>query len=940
VEPPTLRIALLGELSLSVGERALPPLESGRAESLLAYLLLHRRAPQPRARIAGLLWPDSNEAQARTNLRHVLHTLRRALPQAERGLEVTTRSLWWRGAVELDVAAFEDALARGALGEAVGLYAGDLLEGNYDPWLVPERERLKALYVDALARLATSLEGPRAIAYAERLLRADPLREETCRLLMRLHDARGDAARAVRVYHACAAALGRELGVEPSPATRAAYESLLPGVDRAPEASGQAVLIGRADERARLTRLWRAAEDGHPRLVLVTGEPGIGKSRLVEELRSWCAHRGAATAEARSYQAEGTLAYGPVAAWLRSEALAPRRVRLDSGRLRELSRILPEIPGTPQPLPADEQRERLFDAIARAILGAAAPVLLVADDLHWAGEQTLQFLHYLLRIESRARLLVAATARADDGDRLQSLVTGLRALDRIEEIELDRLTRAETAVLAERFTGRALADAEAERLFGETEGNPLFVVETLRAGAASPRVQSVIEARLARLSAAARDIATLAAAIGREFTADVLGRATGLSDDALVVPLDELWRRRIVRDRAPDGYDFTHDRIREVAYRSLGPAERRRAHLRIARALADGAADAAIVAAQFDRAGAADEAVTWYQRAAEDALRMHAETDAVRVLRRALELVRDPERELALTTALVAPLAMLEGFASDSLARAQRRALELAGEPEPPLLRSLALTRLASGDFDGARRYGEELRMRAERDGDDVLVVESHYALGVAAFWSGELAAAKRHFEAAVTGFRPEHRVTHLARYGLDPQAVCMSRLGNTLLFLGHSGDARAARDRALELAEGIGHPTTLGTVLVFAALLALDLGDDDDLRRHTRALADWCTKHESPAVEYMAEACRGYVDILDGDPRGLASVKRAEVLSRAAPAPGSHAVAVHVLRAACAAAGDATAARAAAQIPLDIRLWDEERSWNAAAATIAGHDR
>jgi DNA-binding SARP family transcriptional activator len=940
VEPPTLCVALLGELSLSVGDRALPSVQSGRAESLLAYLLLHRGAPQPRARIAGLLWPESSEAQARTNLRHVLHTLRRALPQVEEGLEVTTRTLWWRGAVELDVAAFEDALARGALDDAVALYAGDLLEGNYDAWVVPERDRLKALYVDALGRLATIVEGPRAIAYAEQLLRADPLREEACRLLMRLHDANGHPTRAVRVYHACAAALERELGVEPSPATRAAYEALLPREDRAPEASGQAVLIGRADERARLTRLWRAAEDGHPRLVLVTGEPGIGKSRLVEELRSWCAHHGAATAEARSYEAEGALAYGPVAAWLRSDALAPRRVRLDPGRLRELSRVVPEVPGTPQPLPADEQRQRLFDAIARALLAAAAPVLLVADDLHWADEQTLQFLHYLLRSEPHARLLVAATARAEDADRLYKLVTGLRALERIEEIELDRLTRAETAVLAERFTGRALADAEAERLFSETEGNPLFVVETLRAGAASPRVQSVIEARLARLSAAARDIATVAAAIGREFTAGVLGRATGLSDDALVGPLDELWRRRIVRDRAPDGYDFTHDRIREVAYRSLGPAERRRAHLRIARALADGAADAAIVAAQFDRAGAADEAVMWYERAAEDALRMHADADAVRVLRRALELVRDPERELALTTALVAPLAMLEGFASEGLARAQRRALELAGEPEPPLLRSLALTRLAAGDFDGARRYGEQLRMRAERDGDDVLRVESHYALGVAAFWSCELAVAKRHFEAAIAGFRPEHRLTHLARYGLDPQAVCMSRLGNTLLFLGHPDDARAARDRALALAEEIGHPTTLGTVLVFAALLALDIRDDDDLRRYTRALADWCTKHESPAVEYMAEACRGYVDALDGDPRGLERVKRAEVMSRAAPAPGSHAVAVHVLRAACAAAGDAAAARVAAQIPVDIRLWPEERSWNAAAATIAGHDR
>jgi tetratricopeptide (TPR) repeat protein len=283
---------------------------------------------------------------------------------------------------------------------------------------------------------------------------------------------------------------------------------------------------------------------------------------------------------------------------------------------------------------------------------------------------------------------------------------------------------------------------------------------------------------------------------------------------------------------------------------------------------------------------------------------------------------------------------MLEGFASEGLERAQRRALELASEPEPPLLRSLALTRLSAGDFDGARRYGELLRARAERDGDDVLRVESHYALGVAAFWSCELAAAKRHFETAITGFRPEHRAIHVARYGLDPQAVCMSRLGNTLLFLGHPDEARDARDRALALAEEIGHPTTYGTVLVFAALLALDLGDEDALHRHTRALIDWCTKHESPAVEYMAEACRGYVEILDGDKRGLERVKRAEVLSRAAPAPGSHAVAVPVLRAACAAAGDAAAARAAAQIPVDIRLWVEERSWNAAAASIAGHDR
>jgi DNA-binding SARP family transcriptional activator len=927
-------------LSVSVGDAALPPLESGRAESLLAYLLLHRGAPQSRARMAGLLWPDSNEAQARTNLRHVLHTLKHSLPEAERCLEATARTLRWCGPVDLDVDRFEDALARGALEQAVDAYTGDLLEGSYDEWIVPERQRLTGLYLGALERLATTLDSAQAVDYAERLLRVDPLREETCRLLMRLHDANGRTARALRVYHACAAALDRELGVEPSAATRAAYEALLPGSDRAADRRGQAVLIGRTDERARLSRMWRAAEDGRPRLLLITGESGIGKSRLAEELRSWCSDRGAATAEARSYEAEGALAYGPVVSWLRSEALAPRRVRLAPGRLLELSRVLPEIPGSPPPLPADEQRHRLFDAMARAILAGSAPVLLVADDLHWADEQTLQFLHYLLRTERQARLLVAATARSEDADRLTPLVSSLRGLDRIEEVELGRLSRAETGVLAERFAGRALDEEQLERLFRETDGNPLFVVETLRAGAASPRVQAAIEARLGRLSGAARDVASLAAAVGREFTADLLASASDLGDEALVVALDELWRRRIVQDHAREGYDFTHDRIREVAYEALGPARRRQAHRRIAQALAAASADAALVAAQFDRAGATDDAVTWYERAAEDALRMHADADAVRVLRRALELVRDPERELALTTALIAPLAMLEGFASEELARRQRRALELAGEAQPPLLRSLAITRLSLADFDGARRYGEQLAARAERDSDDVLRVESDYVLGVAGFWHGDLDVARSHLQAAVAGFRPEHRLTHLARYGLDPEAVCMSRLANTLVFLGRRDEARRTRDRALTLAEEIGHPTTQGTVLVFAALLAIDLGDTDDLRRYASALTEWCDRHESPAIAYMAEACGGYVDILDGDPHGLERVRRAEAMSRSAPAPGSHAVAVRVLRAACEAAGDADAAREAARIPVDVPLWREERSWNAAAASIAGHDR
>ncbi|HET8754508.1 MAG TPA: BTAD domain-containing putative transcriptional regulator, partial [Solirubrobacteraceae bacterium] len=241
MEPPALRVALLGELSLHLGATPLAPLESARAESLLAYLLLHRDAAQPRARIAGLLWPDSSEAQARTNLRHVLHTLRHALPEAERCLEVTARTLRWTGPVELDVAAFEGALALGDGEAAVAVYAGDLLEGSDDAWVRDERERLKGLYLAALEQLATA-GGPGAVDYAERLVRADPLREQSYRVLMRLHDARGEPIGALRAYHACAATLERDLGVAPSAATRAAYEALM----RAPAAAADSDGAGHA----------------------------------------------------------------------------------------------------------------------------------------------------------------------------------------------------------------------------------------------------------------------------------------------------------------------------------------------------------------------------------------------------------------------------------------------------------------------------------------------------------------------------------------------------------------------------------------------------------------------------------------------------------------------------------------------------------------------
>jgi predicted ATPase len=464
--------------------------------------------------------------------------------------------------------------------------------------------------------------------------------------------------------------------------------------------------------------------------------------------------------------------------WLRAEPLQPGLRQLDRPRLTELARLLPELLSEvcdlarPEPLPESDLRQRLLDAAVRAILAARAPLLLLADDLPFWDRESLQLLHYLLRVEPEAPLLVAATVRSDAIDRehpLDDLRPGVQAWGSFTEIDLGRLSREETTILAERTVGHPLAASDADALYRETEGSPLFVVEALRAGWESrpagrgwmsPKVQAVIEPRLAQLSEPARDLVGVTATIGRTFTTDVLAWAGEADEEALVRGLDELWRRRVVREQGADAYDFSHDKIREVAYLGLSPARRRRLHLRVARTLErvhahDPGAVSGQIAGRYELAGVAGEAVTRYRRAAEEAQRLHAGVEAIRLLDRALDLLRAlpttpgrDARELGILTAFPGPLAGIEAYASGRVTQIQRRALDLTRklgiEPAPPLLRSFARASLSRGDV--------------------VLRVEAAYVRAIAAFWDGELDAARRHFEAVVERYRPEQRRTHLLR--------------------------------------------------------------------------------------------------------------------------------------------------------------------------------
>ncbi|MFN2286166.1 MAG: BTAD domain-containing putative transcriptional regulator, partial [Anaerolineae bacterium] len=627
----TLHIQLLGDFSLCYGDTIVTTVQSPQEQSLLAYLLLHREAPQSRQHISFLFWPDATEAQARRQLRKILFRLRRDLPQADDFLQVDTQTIQWRPDTlfVLDVASFEDGMvlaeqliASGsrseallALDEALALYKGDLLPVCYDDWISPERERLSQSFVRALEEATTLLEMQReytrAIDVAQRLLLHDPLHEPSYRSLMRLQALVGNRATALRVYHTCVTTLQRELGVEPDADTRQVYERLLRTGIQTRSASVLPLpvliisqpLVGRHQEWQQLLSIWQHAIGGVSQLVMMAGVAGIGKTRLAEELARWVKRQGHVVLTAHCYAAEGELAYGPVVQWLRARPLPP----LEAVWRRELARLLPELasdlPGAAPPGPITEawQRQRLFEALARAVRSGKSPLLLILDDVQWCDQETLVWLHYLLHFSAAAPVLILATLRLEEVGVNHPLSEWMRSAQRVapvHEITLGPLTETETLSLAEKVAGQMLEADLAACILSETEGNPLFVLEMVRAGKvgdaqdlACPlqglpaKVQATIEGRLALISPSARALAGLAAVVGREFTFDVLARASEFERDVTLAALDELWQRRIVREQGGAGYDFTHDKLRQVAYASLTEAHRRALHRKVAVAL-------------------------------------------------------------------------------------------------------------------------------------------------------------------------------------------------------------------------------------------------------------------------------------------------------------------------------------------------------------------
>jgi DNA-binding SARP family transcriptional activator len=652
---PSLEIRLLGRLEvLQHGEPAALP-ASKKSRALLAYLVATARS-HLRERLCELLWdaPDDPRASLRWSLAKVR-------PHVD--IDGVTRLLGDRDELvfepkgaTIDWIVLRDELEPGpalcsieSLRRAAARFRGDFLEGldltgcyRYHEWWIAERERVRAIRVAVLGQLIERVRDTpdEALDYARQLLALDPLSEASHIRLIRLLGDLGRTREAIAQYERCKRVLASELGAQPSAELQLARMNLSaapkpspavslpetkvhspPPSDRPPrerpsEASPEALpYVGRTRELDAARELLSLATQGTEHGVLeIVGELGIGKTRFLEELARQVTAGGGVVLRGRAYEAETVRPYGAWIDALRSVELPalPAAIRTD------LLPLLPELDSSP---PVAGDRNRLFDAVARLLASltpAKGVVAVILDDLQWFDEASAALLHFAARELGRSRILLACGARPAelaDNQVAQRLLRSLSREKRLTEIVLAPMDQTETMALV-----RAVADrADPERVYRESEGNPLFALEIARALEAgdqslSKTLEQLIDERFDRLEVQTASLLGWAAALGRSFRSDLIGRVVPLGAAELLGGIEELERRGILRGaRSTDGaatYDFAHDLMRQVAYLKTSEPRRRLVHLEIARALAkapDAAGDMAADVAHHAALGGDDE---------------------------------------------------------------------------------------------------------------------------------------------------------------------------------------------------------------------------------------------------------------------------------------------------------------------------------------------
>ena len=867
----SLHISLLGQARFARNGEPFRFSAPPKTLPLLAYLLLHRSSPNARDTIAFLLWPDEPEEDARANLRRHLYHLQRNLPQhADQPWILSDGdSLQWNPSADadVDVARFERLLEAGELERAVEAYGGDLLEGVYDDWVVPERERFRAALIAALEDLVRKHRSRRDFAaaarFASRLLEADPWREDAVRQLMSVRYEAGDRAGSLQTFDRFKRALREEMDVEPMPETLALRDAVLKQLPL-PEAAGAPVtadeprlsdalpLVGREKELEQLRSLWNRAARGRGSVVFVGGEAGIGKSRLAAELALIAEAEGGRVLFGSTGAPEGA-PYQAFAQAFRQAIALLSAARLDPIWLAVVSAIVPELrslhvdlPALPAADPARE-RQRLFEGLAACALALAAvrPVLIELEDLHWAGEATIAALEALARRVGSAAILIVVTHRDDDLDRTHPLRRLRRQLvldKRATVVAPRRLGQDAVAQLLDALPELAPRSRElATAVTRSTDGVPLFVAHVVRQALDAARAGTPLEAAslsvlaqqglqlavrssINALSPTARTLAEIAAVAGNGFDVDVVRDVGGWNEAELFETLEELLGRGLVRDVAGRGrfsYAFTHDLVREAIYAEMSAASRAMRHRRMGDALealyGDAIGERSVdLARHFDIGGEPARAAPHYFAAAGHAFAVHAHDETLALSFRGLELATDPRLRASLWLLREQAHGRRGEWAAQQTDLDElERAAEVLDDEElrrEVLARRIALARTL-GDRDREARLIDRLEAQATRGAGPAWQARATLARALHAAAVGQ-ADARQHTVAALA----------LAVQREDPQAQveCLCLLATIETHAGALDEAQDHLERARGVAEASADPALVAKALWAAAGTAM----------------------------------------------------------------------------------------------------------------------
>jgi DNA-binding SARP family transcriptional activator/predicted ATPase len=705
---PVLEVSLFGTLSLKKNGELLQLPSSKDARHLLIYLLLNRKKTHPRASLLGVFWAEETESRARKALSQAIWHIRRYLPELL-NTDTLTLSISSEYPISIDIENFQKLTenhqaTNSNLEEAIDLYRGDLLDGIYEEWALLEREYLHGVYLKTLEILIQKeimdANYQKAIDLSQKLLEKDILRERTHREIMRLHYLLKRPKAALRQYKTCCELLEKELGVEPEAETkrlaeeiiRQSNEDIVPHlpqstpkpqtIDFQREHPLSIALVGREDERVAILQHVENIFKGKGGMLLLEGAAGIGKTRLLQEIARDAEWRGAQILWGQTQDIETLPAFAFIMNAL-NEGLTTLRISqltdlIEPLWLQVLSLFIPKLSAedsgsTTVPLLNPEQEQaRLAEAVTTFIStwGEITPLVLLLEDLHWADEDTLQLLPTLAERLREYAVLVVGTYRGEEMRTMPVKWEQLQRMDRsglLERHKLRKLDTQSSGELIQRCLGLSeSAPAFENRIYQETDGNPLFILETLRTlqdeglltqtkdgGWQTPwdeetvdyaelplpvMVEQLIARRLEWLSDDSRRALNIAAILGAEVDFSFLSAVFEADTKNLLEACRDLVIRQLLLE-TPDGYRFSHDKIRQVTRKEMNTEERISLHQRVISILKEKSPkQIAALAYHAEQGELRDEAIEYYQEAAQQAENAHAYATALAHYEQAINL--------------------------------------------------------------------------------------------------------------------------------------------------------------------------------------------------------------------------------------------------------------------------------------------------------------